>query len=161
MRNPTRSHWAALAAVVAGCVDGGPATAPAADATTKARCDVGKRPNYFVPISPKSSPLAVIGCARLGVSDKRVEFSANAEPIGRKNYLCLNPAYRGRGQLGIYIPASCTPNPVSRRLAVVSVEIPRQAVRGYGLVVWGLRGHPPKEWPPATGATRLLQPCSR
>src|SRR5918992_2184397 len=119
----------AVIALIAGC------NAPAAP-TTKTPCDVGGRPDYFVP-APLESPLAIIGCARLGVSGKPVEFSANSRPIGRRDHVCLNPAYPGRGRLGIYIPAACVPDPVSRRLAVIGVEVPRQAVRGYQLVIWG------------------------
>jgi hypothetical protein len=124
----------AVAALVAGCN-------ASADATTKTRCDVGGRPDYYVP-KPAESPLAIIGCARLGVSGKPVEFSAHSEPIGHKDYACLNPAYRGSGRLGIYIPAACVPDPISRRLAVIGVEIPRQAVRGYRLVIWGTAAAP-------------------
>jgi hypothetical protein len=94
-------------------------------------CDRGERPGYFVP----GGPGPIVGCARLGVSGKRVEFSAHSERIGGPRHVCLNPAYRGRGQDGIYIPAVCT-----RRLSglrILGAEIPRQAVRGYELVIWG------------------------
>jgi len=97
---------------------------------------VGERPNYFVP-GGNDGPFAIIGCARLGVSGKAVEFSADDERIGRKDHVCLDPAYRGRGELGNYIPAVCVRDPVSRKPEVISVEIPRQAVRGYQLVMWG------------------------
>ena len=69
------------------------------------------------------------------MSGKPVEFSANAEPPGRKTNLCVNPAYRGRGRLGIYIPGVCLRNPI--RSEVVRIDIPVQGVRGYGLVIWG------------------------
>lgn len=143
---------AALVVLVAGCDRGerrdgarrgpgsaeaaGPVTARAAEATTKTRCDVGGRPGYFVP-KPEDSPIAIIGCARLGVSMKPVEFSANRERFRGRDDVCFNPAYQGRGQLGIYIPGTCVRTPLPRRLYVVRVEVPRQAVRGYRLVIWG------------------------
>jgi hypothetical protein len=113
-----------------------PVASDPAKATTEWRCDIGGRPDYFVP-SEDDGPFAIIGCARLGASGKPVEFSANYERIGRKDHVCINPAYRGRGQLGIYIPTACLRDPVSRRLDVVSIEIPSQGVRDYGLVIWG------------------------
>ena len=116
--------------------DGGPATARPAPATTKTRCDIGGRPDYYVP-NPPETPLAIIGCARLGLSTKPVEFSANDERFDGKDYVCLNPAYRDTRRLGAYIPAACEPEPVSKRLVVVAAEVPRQGVRGYRLVIWG------------------------
>jgi hypothetical protein len=110
-----------------------------ANATTESHCDIGGRPDYFVP-GGDDGPFAIIGCARLGASGKPVEFSAEYERIGRKDYVCINPAYSGRGQLGSYIPAACVRDPVSRRLDVVSIEIPGQGVRDYGLVIWGTVG---------------------
>ena len=98
---------------------------------------MGERPDYFVPGPGPDDPLAIIGCARLGVSGRPVEFSAAAERIGRRPALCVNPAYRGRGQLGVYIPAHCPGNPVGRRLWVLDMGIPSQAVSGYRLVIWG------------------------
>jgi hypothetical protein len=107
--------------------------APPAQATTKTPCEVGERPEYFVPIGPEGSSPVIIGCARLGQSRKPVEFSANSEPIEREDWICLNPAYHG----GVYIPAVCMPDPVSRGFEVASVGVPRQAGRGYQFVVWG------------------------
>jgi hypothetical protein len=141
---------AVLAMLVAACGEGSPAEperAPsqagnvpgevAVPPTTATRsCDVGGRPDYFVP-GGDDGPFAIIGCARLGVSGKPVEFSADYERIGRKEYVCLNPAYRGRGQLGIYIPATCRSDSMLRELRILKVEVPRQAVRGYALVIWG------------------------
>ena len=140
---------AALAAVllVAGCDLGDegdpPATGPgpsedgrSAAATTKTRCEVGGRPDYYVP-KPDGSPVAIIGCARLGLSMKPVEFSANSARIGRKEHVCLNPAYRRGRNRGSYIPAACVPDPVPRRIRVVGDEVPSQGVRGYRLVIWG------------------------
>jgi hypothetical protein len=154
----SKSLWSALiaivVAVIAGCagdngereVTGGahqpalePANARPATATTESRCDIGGRPDYFVP-GGDDGPFAIIGCARLGASGKPVEFSADHELIGREDHVCISPAYRGRGQLGIYIPTACVPDPVSRRLDVVSIEIPGQGVRDYGLVIWGTVG---------------------
>ena len=131
----------AAIAFVAGCdEDDGDqreaASPPAAEATRPARCEVGARPDYFVP-RPEESPVAVVGCARLGVSRKPVEFSANPERIGREAHLCLNPAFGAGGRLGMYIPAACVRDPVSRRLDVIGTEVPSQGVRGYELVVWG------------------------
>jgi hypothetical protein len=128
-------------AVVAGCGgDGGSRDAAhPAKAPTESRCDIGGRPDYFVP-GGEAGPLAIIGCARLGVSGKPVEFSAESERIGREHHVCINPAYRGRGRLGMYIPTACVLDPGSRRLDVVSIEVPSQGVRDYGLVIWGTVG---------------------
>ena len=152
--NLCRSLITLVVAIIAGCggdnagrdVTGSahqpklkPPAAQPAKATTEARCDIGARPDYFVPRG-NDGPFAIIGCARLGASGKPVEFSANYERIGRKDHICINPAYRGRRQLGIYIPTACLRDPVSRRLDVVSSEIPDQGVRDYGLVIWGTVG---------------------
>jgi hypothetical protein len=119
-----------------GASEGGPATVRAAPATTKTRCDIGGRPDYGVP-GTFEAPLAIIGCARLGLSMKPVEFSANDERFDGKDYVCLNPAYRDTSGLGAYIPDACEPEPISRRLVVVAAEVPSQGVRGYQLVIWG------------------------
>jgi len=119
-----------------GASDEGTPTARPAEATVKTRCEVGERPGYYVP-APEDSPLAIIGCARLGASTKPVEFSANGERIGQRDHICLNPAYGRGGQLGAYIPNACVRDPVSRDVDVVSVEVPDQGVRGYQLVLWG------------------------
>jgi hypothetical protein len=102
-----------------------------------ASCDVGAPPEYFVP----GGGARVIGCARLEVSGKPVEFSKQRERIGGNRYLCLNPAYRGRGQLGIYIPTVCVRRYLLDRLRILDGRVPRQAVRGYGRVSWGTAPH--------------------
>jgi hypothetical protein len=112
-----------------------PATARLAPATTNTRCDVGGRPGYFVP-KPERSPIAIVGCARLGVSAKPVEFSVNGERDGGKRWVCLNAAYRVRGRLGHFIPSVCPREPVSRGVNVSSMEGPRE-VPGYEKVIWG------------------------
>ena len=78
--------------------------------STRAPCSVGERPDYLVP-GPADSPLALLGCARLGVSGKRVEFSANLAQIDGALHACINPAYSDRGQRGLYIPGICQPEP--------------------------------------------------
>jgi len=98
-------------------------------------CRIGERPRYFVP-GPPGSPLALLGCARLGVSGKRVDFSGNVDRIAHTRYACINPAYGGRGRRGIYIPAVCLNRPL-QRFAVHQASQPQQAVRGYELVFWG------------------------
>ena len=103
--------------------------------TTPARCDVGERPGYFVPGSERDR-LALLGCARLGVSGKRIEFSGNLDEIDGELHFCMNPAYSGRGQRGFYIPALCAFDPL-QRFAIHDAEHPRQGVRGYALVIWG------------------------
>ncbi len=55
--------------------------------------------------------MALLGCARLGVSGKRVEFSGNLGDIDGARHACINPAYSGRGQPGLYIPAICALEP--------------------------------------------------
>ena len=135
----SRSLSCALAAVVVAVGCGGGEVTGGAESTTRSRCDVGGRPDYFVP-GGEDGPLPIIGCARLGVSGKPVEFSLDYERIGAKDHVCINPAYRGRGRLGMYIPTACVHDPGSRRLDVVSIEVPSQGVRGYGLVIWGTVG---------------------
>jgi len=115
--------------------EGGGAPVRLAPATVETRCDIGGQPDYFVPGSAEN-PVAIIGCARLGLSKKPVEFSANDERIDGKDYVCLNPAYRDTRR-GAFIPAACEPEPISRRLVVVAAAVPRQGVRGYRLVIWG------------------------
>jgi hypothetical protein len=107
--------------------------------STRAVCAVGDRPGYFVP-GPADSPLALLGCARLGVSGKRVEFSGNLAHIDGRRHACVNPAYGGRGQRGAYIPAICKLDPPLSRFAVRDAGQPRQAVSGYAYVIWGTAG---------------------
>jgi len=107
--------------------------APAGPTVRTQPCDEGGRPGYFVP----GGDVAIVGCARLGVSGKPVEFSVGRERIGGEAQVCLNAAYRGRGQMGIYIPSVCRSPSALRELTVFRVEVPRQAVRGYRLVIWG------------------------
>ena len=98
---------------------------------------VGEEPSYFVPRQP-GTPLATVGRARLAISGKPVELSASAgrePPIGPA--LCVNPAYRGRGELGIYIPSNCFATPLPE-ISVGRVQVPEQAVRGYELVIGGV-----------------------
>jgi hypothetical protein len=104
--------------------------------TLSAECAVGKRPDYFVPGDDRG-PVLLVGCARLGVSRKRAEFSANLGRIDGEAHLCVNPAYSGRGRPGFYIPAICKLDPPAARFAVRDVAQPRQGVRGYALVIWG------------------------
>ena len=138
----SRSRSIALIAfvvvIVAGCGghEGREVTVRTANATTESHCNIGGRPGYFVP-GGDDGPVAIIGCARLGASGKPVELSADYEPIGREGQVCINPAFRGRGQLGLYIPTACVRDPAARRLDVVSIGIPSQGVRDYGLVIWG------------------------
>ena len=98
-------------------------------ATTPARCDVGGKPGYFV---PASSPPVLIGCARLGVSGKRVELSGSRGRIDGEPHTCVDPAYGRRGR---FIPGICVPDPA--RFAIRDASRPRQGVRGYAFVVWG------------------------
>lgn len=138
-------RWPALfAALALGLIVGGcagaeesppPRQAPAI-VTTRARCDVGERPGYFVPGDGRP---VLLGCARLGVSGKRVEFSGNLGDIGGRRHACINPAYSGRGRRGFYIPAICALEPLSR-FAVRDAAQPRQGMRGYALVIWGTAG---------------------
>ena len=106
-------------------------------AATKAveRCNVGGRPDYFVP-GGNDGPFAIVGCARLGVSGKPVEFSADYERIAQQDVVCLDPAFRGRGQMGVYIPATCPADSTLRRFRILDAEVPRQAVRDYEFVIW-------------------------
>ena len=100
--------------------------------TMPARCDVGGRPGYFV---PSTSPPVLIGCARLGVSGKRVEFSTDRVRIGGEPHVCINPAYGGRR--GRFIPAACPRRPPPSRFRIHDASQPRQGVRGYAFVIWG------------------------
>jgi hypothetical protein len=101
-----------------------------------APCGVGKRPGYFVP-RPPDSPVAVLGCARLGVHGKRVEFSGTLARIDGELHSCVDPAYNGRGRRGVFIPSICKFQPPLSRFAVRDVAHPRQGVRGYAFVIWG------------------------
>lgn len=99
--------------------------------TVPARCDVGGKPGYFV---PSTRPPVLIGCARLGVSGKRVEFSTDRTRIDGESHVCINPAYFGRTH---FIPAGCLPRPSLSRFAIRDASQPRQGVRGYEFVIWG------------------------
>ena len=114
--------------------------------TLSAACAAGDRPDYFVPGADRR-PALLLGCARLGVSRKRVEFSVQLGRIDGQSYLCVNAAYTGRGRRGFYIPSLCKLDPPPARFAVRDVAQPRQGVRGYALVIWGTA-------PPATRAVR-------
>jgi hypothetical protein len=103
--------------------------------TTQAHCAVGKRPGYFVPTAAKG-PALLVGCARLGVSGRRIEFSGDLESIDGRRASCMNPAYAGRGNRGFYIPTVCAFGPLNR-FAVRDAQHPREGVRDYALVVWG------------------------
>jgi hypothetical protein len=107
--------------------------------STTAICAVGERPDYLVP-GPPDGPLALLGCARLGVGGRRVEFSANLADIDGARHACINPAYSGRGRRGFYIPAICALEPPLSRFAVRAAGQPRQGVRGYAFVIWGTTG---------------------
>jgi hypothetical protein len=108
-----------------------------------ARCEVGERPDYFVP-HPQDSPLALLGCARLGTSAKKVEFSGHLDRIDGVQHTCINPAYSGRGQRGFFIPAVCPQRPLSR-FAIRDAGQPRQGVRDYAFVIWGTAGASPSD----------------
>lgn len=107
--------------------------------STAAPCNVGERPDYFVP-GPARSPLALLGCARLGVSGKPVEFSGNLARIDGEFHFCINPAYRRRAQRGFFIPGICKLDPRPSQFAVRYAAQPRQGVRGYAFVIWGTAG---------------------
>jgi hypothetical protein len=135
-----RRRWIALSGAVAlGLVLSAFASdgRPPSGETRVARCAVGDPPGYFV---PGDAPLALLGCARLGVSGKRVEFSGNVAHLDGAVHSCINPAYSGRGQRGLYIPAVCKLEPPLSRFAVRSAGQPRQGVRGYAYVLWGTAG---------------------
>ena len=97
--------------------------------TVPATCDVGGKPGYFV---PASTPPVLIGCARLGVSGKRVELSGSRARIDGRSHACVDPAYGPRGR---YIPGICVRAP--SRLLIRDASRPRQGVSGYAFVVWG------------------------
>lgn len=109
------------------------ARAPGID-SVRARCEVGARPDYWV---PATTPPALLGCARLGVSGKRVEFSGHLARIDGDFHLCIDPAYGEGSQRGSYIPGLCKLTPPPQRFVVRSAQQPRQAVRGYRFVIWG------------------------
>ena len=98
--------------------------------TRSARCDVGGKPGYFV---PASSPPVLVGCARLGVSGKRVEFSRSRARIDGESHVCIDPAY-GRGR---FIPGICALRPRPSSFAIHDADQPRQGVRGHAFVIWG------------------------
>ncbi len=96
-------------------------------------CKVGAEPHYFV---PGDGPSALLGCARLPVSEQPVEFSANLSRIDGADQLCINPAY---GQ-GTFIPSICKLDPPVSTFAIRAAAQPRQGVDGYGYVLWGTVG---------------------
>ena len=120
---------------------------PNAGGAAETECRVGGEPSYFV---PGGDPAIIVGCAELAVGGRRVQFSVHREMIGRKPHVCVNPAYRGRGGAGTYIPATCLPNDQLGSLRLVDLSRPRQAVRGYRLVLWGI----------APGRTELVRVAS-
>lgn len=97
-------------------------------------CAVGKAPTYFVP----GEPATIIGCAKLGASGKQVELSTSPEVIEGRSYTCINPAYAGRGQRGIYIPTVCDGERRVQGVSVLDASRPEQSVEGFGFVVWGV-----------------------
>ena len=103
--------------------------------TKPTTCAVGAQPNYFVPGPSNGSPM-LLGCARPGVSGKRVEFSANLAHIGRRQHACVNPAYAERGRGGVYIPAICKLSPALTRFAIRDATRPQQGVSQYAFVIW-------------------------
>lgn len=108
-----------------------PATAGVLTART-IPCAVGQRPTYFVP-APAGDPPTLIGCARLPVSNRRVEFSAQREVVGGSKTTCINPAYGG----GAYIPTVCRLDPRLASFAVRNIGVPGRRPSGYGYVIWG------------------------
>jgi hypothetical protein len=129
----------ALLSPLAGSCEGGETSVPRSDRirpieSKLASCSVGEPPDYFV---PGNGRVALLGCGRLGVSGKRIEFSANLARIDHESHLCINPAYSGRGRRGFYIPALCKLSPPPQRFAVHDVSRPRPGVSGYELVIWG------------------------
>jgi hypothetical protein len=68
------------------------------------------------------------------VSGKKVEFSGHLARIGSELRVCLDPAYSGRGQRGLFIPGMCLAAPLSR-FAIRRADQPRQGVRGYAFVI--------------------------
>lgn len=97
-------------------------------------CEVGEPPPYFVP--GREGGL-IVGCARLATSGRHMTFSVDAEQIGQDGFSCVNPAYRGRGQRAMYIPASCFRR-VGGGIRPIQSGVPTQGVHGYGRVIWGV-----------------------
>lgn len=126
-------------------------TPPAKMGAEPIACRVGSKPSYFVPGGENG---AIIGCARLAVSGRTVRFSADPEGIGRDAYVCLNPAYRGRGNPGFYIPAICARNPVPRGFQILAARVPRQGIRGYERVLWGFAPRDARQVVVRTGEVR-------
>ena len=93
-------------------------------------CEIGARPEYFV---PGDSSVALVGCVRLPVSEKRLDFSVKSARLDGAEHLCVNPAYGG----GQFIPAICKLEPPAPRFAVRDARQPRE---GYGYVIWGTAG---------------------
>ncbi len=101
------------------------------------RCAVGRPPAYFVP-APAESPPLLLGCARLGVSGERVEFSAHRARIAGASHLCIDPAFSGRGRRGFFIPGRCSLRPPSRFAVEGRPQpMPRPGVDDYAFVIWG------------------------
>ena len=136
----TATSLALVALLLAGCLGGGddgggPAPGRLVE-SAPAECRVGEAPRYFMP----GRAAALVGCARLGESGKRVEFSVDRESIGGERLACINPAFNGRGRPGIFIPAICSSTRRLSGFAVHDASQPRQAVREYAYVIWGTAG---------------------
>jgi hypothetical protein len=99
-------------------------------------CRAGSEPDYFVP----GGPGVLVGCVRLGESGKRVEFSVHMDELREGPLTCINPAYWGRGQRGLFIPTVCPFTPIKRELHLSDVRVPSQGTPGYERVIWGTIG---------------------
>jgi hypothetical protein len=99
----------------------------------RSSCDVGARPDYFV---PGDEPAALLGCVRLPVSGQLLEFSGNRAGLDGARHLCINPAF-GAGR---FIPAICKLDPPVSQFSVRDAMQPRQGVGGYSYVIWGTAG---------------------
>ena len=134
---PLLSGALALALLLGGCDwSHGQSARTRLVVTAPASCDVGGRPGYYVP----GPAAALLGCARLGVSGKRVEFSGNLAVLDGEEHMCVNPAYSGRGRPGFHIPAICKLGRPLSRFAAYDAGRPSQGAGGYAFVIWGTAG---------------------
>lgn len=95
----------------------------------------GQAPAYRVPHNAALTNVTLLGCARLPVSGKRIEFSGNVSRIGVGGPLvaCINPAYNR----GATVQGLCKAAPPFSRFGVRYGAPRGTIVEGYGLVVWG------------------------
>ncbi|MEJ7891442.1 MAG: hypothetical protein WKF94_02245 [Solirubrobacteraceae bacterium] len=103
---------------------------------TRARCEEGEPPGYYVPHDANLGPVVRVICARLPVSRKRVDFSGTRGRISAETDSCLHAAYAA----GERQTATCANVPPLSEYAVRGIGDARREWGDYGYVIWGSVG---------------------